>query len=66
MFLSSKSAPPAIVCRFPIGVYFPPPAVCLAEGEGMGRGGGDFADDCRGYFSPGALKDDRNIRVGFV
>jgi hypothetical protein len=27
-------------------------------------GGRDFAEKCRGYFSPGAGKDDRNINVG--
>ncbi len=69
MFLSSKSA--STGNRLQISyrrILFPPPppSWLFGGGEGMGQGGGGFADDCRGDFSPRALKDDRNIRVGFV
>jgi hypothetical protein len=42
------------------------PAIFGGGGVGGGGGSSESAEDCLIYFSPGEVKDDRNISVGFL
>ncbi len=44
----------------PIGQHY------IYLGRGGGGGGRDFADECHGYFSPGEVLDNRNIKGGLL